>query len=241
VATGEMPAPLPCPGRAPPSPRFDGLAAQPFSDCSFRSPHFTPLCPVRRPSSSQAAQLARSWGLSGETRHLQSPQTSKDCKAPSPGCRILRLQVARGVHECAYMPHRYFICTCKTITTQPGVSGDGELWAGGRRAYQSEEPDPLSEPVAVAFPSGPGPCPRAFASVCLLDPLLGVHSAQKWAHASWGWFGLPTAPDLRQPHSAHEGCCTLRGPEIFRLESRPPAQHLCVAPVDWVSGLPSAE
>ncbi|KAK0746235.1 hypothetical protein B0T18DRAFT_411137 [Schizothecium vesticola] len=132
-----------------------GSLALPFSDCSFRSPHFTPLCPVRRPSSSQAAQLVRSWGLGGETRHLQSPQAFKDCKAPSIGCRILRLQVARGVHECAYMPHRYFICTCKTITTRPGVSGDGGLWAGGRRAYQSGQPDPPSERVAVAFPSSP--------------------------------------------------------------------------------------
>lgn len=113
-----------------------GSLHSPFPSASSSRLIPPPLGPVRRPSSSQAAQLAGSWGLGGETRHLQvASDIPRAARLRLPDVASRGLQVARSAHECAYMPHRYFICTCKTNTIQPGVSGDGGRWAGGRRGF----------------------------------------------------------------------------------------------------------
>lgn len=117
-----------------PSPRFDGLAAQPFSVCSFRSPHSIPSLASPETELESGGTVGEEFGglvvRRGLESRLRHPRAGR-LRLPDVASR--GLQVAQGAHECAYMPHRYFICTCKTITTQPGVSGDGGRWAGGRR------------------------------------------------------------------------------------------------------------
>lgn len=166
-----------------PSPRFDGLAAQPFSVCSFRSP--PSLASPETELESGGTVGEEFGGFGGETRARESPQTFKGWKAPSTGCRIQRVASCTGcARVCVYAAP---VLHLHMQNHHHSTWGFRRRCSMGRREKGLIKMNSLtrsSERVAVALPSGPRHPLEPLPPLCL-GPLLGVQSAQKWAHASW--------------------------------------------------------
>ena len=142
--------------------------------------------------------------------------------------------VASGGYDLRHVRTSVRICRIGTLFAhaKPSPSSLGFPATAGSgppgRAYQPEQPDPPSEQAVVAAPPAAPGSPLEPPPPLYLVLLLGEYRPKIWTHASWGWFGqLPRIRPFNNHMALMRGAARSEGQKKSRLESCPPAHHLC--------------